>query len=318
MFRSMSVSALVVSMSFALTPILRSQEPTGLSQRPLLRAADSAAPAASQPTTRPVVRRERQRLGPPQPARLRLDVFTVAMSAQKGIDFSLDTLSSASAAGPKELLATLGKLGEADMKYRFDEQIDLAAETDLTCGQRMPVVQSMTVARGGVVVPGVSYEKVGCIIRVIGQWQDASGRKDAASVKLRFQIADTTRSAVEVSEKVQLPVFAEVSVERDLDVASGGPVLSAALAPQKSKEMKTVGYTACIVRLQLDRLDEGKCTQSVSQRSRRNACRRWTSRPEAGPTDRAVRPAGAARRWREAGRRREVSAARSRAVDGPW
>jgi hypothetical protein len=136
----------------------------------------------------------------------------------------------------------------------MDERIDLASETRLTVGERVPLVQNVTKARGGMMFPSVSYQRVGCIVDVIGRWKEGVGPTPTANIELSFHMSDVSDPGVPINGGVRLPAFVELSMERELQAESGRPILSATLRPNRSEAGEVDGYFACIVRLQLDRL----------------------------------------------------------------
>ncbi len=225
----------------------------------ILCSAVWAEPPSPPPPPPPVPRPAGIR-GEPKPAdasqstRVRLDIFTVQLSPEQGVDFSLDAVRPG-ASSTKELLFELGKQGKAALSYRFDERIDLTQQTRLTTGERVPITQSVSVGSGGKTSPSVSYEKVGCIVDLKGRWEASPGAKPIAQVSLRLNISDVSSSSITVADELRLPMFSELSIDRDLWARSGEPLLTAVVRARKSPKNEVEGYSACVVRLQLDRLE---------------------------------------------------------------
>lgn len=207
--------------------------------------------SSTQPTSRPARRYEPRRLGPPQPTRVWLDVFTLTLSAERGQEFSLDAINGEKL-GAKELLGEFAKLGEASLAYRFDEQIDLAADSNLVVGSRVPIAEDMQPSSRGRAGRSVSYRSVGCVVKLIGSWQGPGEAKDTGQVSLELRVSEVRPSAA-VGD-IPLPSFTELSVERSLRVKSGKPLLSATIRAEKSPKNEVAAYHVCIVRLLLDRL----------------------------------------------------------------
>ena len=222
-----------------------------------LRAA--ASRPAGEVSTRPAVPRERRRLGPPQPTRIRVDVFRVTMPYEKGIDFSVDSLRPHANAN-KELLEALGKEGKATLAYRFDENIDLAEESMLHYGKQEPVIKSVSIARSGTAIPAVDYMSTGCKLKILGLWGDDKGSSEQADVSFVFESKNVDKSSLNIGGGVQAPIIANFESEKSLRAASGQPILSACFDLQRTRseddEKESQQFRACIIRLQLDRLTE--------------------------------------------------------------
>ncbi len=245
-----------VALSAFLTPWL---VPSGAAERP---GSPGQRAVASRPArgvaTRPSAPRERRRLGPPQPTRARVDVFRVTMPYQEGVDFSVDSLRPHLAAN-KDLLDALNKEGKAMLAYRFDETIDLAEESMLAKGQQEPVIKSVSI-RGGTAIPTVDYVDSACKIRILGLWGGDRKPPDQADVSIHFETKDVDTAALNIGGGIKAPVITVFETEKSLRVTSGRPLLSACFnveRPQSDKaNAQPQQFHACIVRLQLDRLDK--------------------------------------------------------------
>jgi hypothetical protein len=209
--------------------------------------------------TRPAFPRERRRLGPPQPTRIRVDVFRVTMPYEKGVDFSVDSLRPHIKAN-KDLLEALGKEGEATLAYRFDETIDLAEESMLSHGKQEPVIRSVSIARGGTAIPAVDYMSTGCKLKVLGLWGDEKGSPEQADVSFVFESKNVDKSFLNIGGGVQAPIIVSFESEKSLRALNGQPILSACFDLQRAQseddEKESQQFRACIIRLQLDRLTE--------------------------------------------------------------
>jgi hypothetical protein len=219
-------------------------------------AVGAARASTTQPTTRRASRHEPQRIGPPQPTRLRLDVYMLELTNEQALAFSLDSLK-ADTLNPTELLDELKKLGSASLKHRFDERLDLAAPFNLTSGQQVPVVTNMRIGAAGAPIPSVDYRAVGIIADIIGLWGPQGTAANTANIKIDLEMSHTATSAMKAVAGIQLPQFLKLAVVRELRVEHGRPVLSFAIQPRQAEGNEPRGYFATVIRLQLDRLQPG-------------------------------------------------------------
>jgi hypothetical protein len=214
---------------------------------------------AEVPATRPFIRREPRRLGPPQPTHVYCDVFRVTLPYEKGAEFSLEQVRGYSSSA-KALLDALSRLGETVLMYRFEETIDLAGETTLSKGQQEPIVRSVVIGPRGVPQPTVDYLDNSCRLTILGQWggDQRSDREADISVDLRLKYVES--SSVSLGGDARAPLIVAVGSERSLRATSRKAVLSAFFSPEEPQGMPQSGektprqFRVCIVRLQLDRL----------------------------------------------------------------
>jgi hypothetical protein len=248
----------------------RDERPSRISAR------QAVTQPAGVPSTRPAVPHEPRRLGPPQPSRVRVDVLRLTLPYEKGVDFSLDQVKTEGSSN-KDLLAALGKLGEAVLMYRFDETIDLAGETTLSKAQQEPVVDSVFMVPRGLAQPSMRYVDTLCQLTVLGQWGGDQRSEQEADVSVKLRLNYIESSSLDLGGDIKAPVIVRVDNERSLRVTSKRAVLSALLGPfqeypmknarkgedeekekEKQGEKEPRQFRACIVRLQLDRLTEAK------------------------------------------------------------
>lgn len=194
-----------------------------------------------------------EHVGPFQPARARIDVFTIRLDLEKGKQFSLDGISEdVKAAGA--LLEALGKFGETNLAYRFDEQVDLGEMTNMTIGSQVPVVQNIVMSKGKP-SPSVTFRQIGCILDMGGNWQSA-GPDAVAALRLDFELSGICHSDVDIGVPgVKLPQFTQFQSRRQLQARDGQFVLTSVLQERKNEKGDSVGYDGCVLRLRLDRLD---------------------------------------------------------------
>lgn len=180
------------------------------------------------------------------------------MPYQKGVDFSVDSLLPHIAAN-KDLLDALNKEGKAVLAYRFDEIIDLAEEAMLAKGQQEPIIRSVGI-RGGTTTPIMEYVDSACKIRILGLWGGDRKPSDQADVSIHFETKNVGTSALDVGGGVKAPMITVLETEKSLRVTSGRPLLSACFNVERPKsdkaDVQPQQFHACIVRLQLDRLDK--------------------------------------------------------------
>jgi hypothetical protein len=217
---------------------------------------------AGQPSSRPTAPREPRRLGPPQPTRVRLDVFRLTIPYEKGVDFSLDQVRTDGNSN-KDLLETLGKLGQAALMYRFDETVDLAGDTTLLNEQREPVVTNATMVRG-VLQRQISFIDTACRLTILGQWGTDQRSDREADVSMNLRLNYIEPSSMNLGGGIEASSMLRVDSQRSLRATSGKPVLSAFFSldepqakgseGQEEKTKEPRRFRVCIVRLQLDRL----------------------------------------------------------------
>ena len=158
--------------------------------------------------------------GPNQPTRLELAVFDLSCPTgiAAGIDLNRITAGDAS---PAVILDRLQQYGQASTVFRADDVINLPAGAEITQGCRAPTVQDVVVSRNGVVTPSVTYEKVGAIVKIRGQWRQDDAQ--LADVVCRINTSAVVDSPVQVASGVILPAFADLSVKQTLQVRHGRP-----------------------------------------------------------------------------------------------
>jgi hypothetical protein len=186
---------------------------------------------------------------PPEPTRLRVDVFFVDCTPEQAAAFSLDDVRPA-AGDPAKLLGALQDHGDARLLYRIDEELDWSRDTDVTVGTRAPIVQSVTVSKSKA-VPSVSYHELGCTLAVAGHWKSA----EAADARIELEVSDVSRSAVDAGSDITLPTFAEIKVKQSMTLRDGAPLLSLVGRPDRRAGDGSVESTSiCVVRIMADNL----------------------------------------------------------------
>lgn len=183
-------------------------------------AATPPPPTDAEPPPRQRSRELELPTGPAQPTRLQLAILELACPTGIVAGIDLQGLVAGNAT-PEAILERLGQFGEATTVRRIDSLINLTSQTEITQGSRVPTVRNVVVSAGGVVTPSVSYEKVGTIVKIRGQWrQDDAQLADVVCTITTSGIMD---SPIRVASDVILPVFNELSVKQTLQVRHGQP-----------------------------------------------------------------------------------------------
>ena len=161
----------------------------------------------------------------PQPTRVQIDLFELACTTDQLIKLNPDALYGADGEGCSgaEVLKQLGEWGTARLLVRVDNVVDLAHESSLTHGKRVPTVQDMVVGTGGKVTPSVSYQQVGVRAKIRGMWHDCDGLA-RADLECAIELSSVTRSSTEIGAGVKLPVLGEFEIAQHIFVTSGKPV----------------------------------------------------------------------------------------------
>src|SRR5690606_10931328 len=105
---------------------------------------------------------------------------------------------------------------------RFDSRLDLKQPTSLTHSRRVPVVQDIRMTNEGKTTPSVTYNEVGQIVKIQGNWRK-EGHSATADVALDFNMSSVDKSGVEVAGGIKLPSFSTLSIKQQLVLTSGRP-----------------------------------------------------------------------------------------------
>ncbi|UCD28101.1 MAG: hypothetical protein JSV03_13550 [Planctomycetota bacterium] len=161
--------------------------------------------------------------GSSQPTRLRIDVFQLTCTSDQLVKLDLDSIGADRGSGA-EVLQRLGESGDAKLLVRVDNVFDLTKESRIVNGVRRPIVQDVTIARGGKATPSVNYQDLGFIAEVVGNWRDDDlGNK--ADIRYEIELSGLTKSGVQVSSGVTLPAFNELKFEQTMTLTTDVPVL---------------------------------------------------------------------------------------------
>ncbi len=94
-------------------------------------------------------------------------------------------------------------------------------KANITVGTRVPVVQNVTVSTGGIVVPSVSYEKVGILLDV----EPHINPDGYVNLSVKPTISDIGTSSISVGSGINLPTFLERSAETVVTVRDGETIV---------------------------------------------------------------------------------------------
>lgn len=189
----------------------------------------------------------------PQPTRMQIEVLEVDATAQQVATLDTERLQE-KGLSVEEMLKRAEDLGAARLVLRIDTIADLTRPLSWTRGQRVPVVQNVTISPQGKTTPSVSYDEIGYVLNMSGSWR---GEEEPmfADVTFSLEISDLGRRA-KIGEDVSLPQFNKTSIEQCFLLHSGEPLVLAgnALATDPSDQ---VGRTSLLlVRVTATRLNK--------------------------------------------------------------
>jgi len=208
------------------------------------------APNINEPLPRHASRRHHgERVGPPAPVRLRLDVYMLPDGTKDDMRFSVEGLED-KAGDPETLLDALNVYGKAELPYRFDQGLDLGVKTELALVQEVPNGMGATRPSDGQSEGIPAYWDAGCVVDVSGTWGEA-GSKNVADVRLAF----TFTWMMDLGHGIKAPIIPLILPrESTVRVSNGVPALLVVLNPgPRFNDMVQYG---CVLRLQVDRLEK--------------------------------------------------------------
>ena len=176
-----------------------------------------------------------------QLARAQFDVFELVTTSALLPGINLDAIG-ADHATPTDVLERLTAFGKASLLTRIDDRVAWPGESEITVGHRTPSVQDIVVSKDGKVTPSVSYEDVGAIANLSGEWIE-HGETPLARVALKIEFSRIGESSVTLTNGVTLPQFIQAQIEKTLLTRSGEPTLTLAnlmAAPTDESETLTV------------------------------------------------------------------------------
>jgi len=193
-----------------------------------------------------------QRVGPPSPVRLRVDVYTLHARTKDSMRFSVDALND-KAGDPEALLEALNAYGKADLLYRFDQEIDLGVKTELALVQEMPYAKGVRNPSDGQFQAVTAYWDVGYVLDVSGAWDEAEPRNVAeVLLKIKFSSVGT----MNCGSGVVAPIFNERTDQKSVRLTDDIPSLFSILGGVHEQDNEVDGTRAHIVRLQVGRLKD--------------------------------------------------------------
>jgi hypothetical protein len=187
-----------------------------------------------------------------QPTRLQFDVFELACTSETLATFDLDQITIKNPA-PAEVLARLAPLGKARLLARVDTTVDLTSPSSLTHGQRVPVVQDVTVSKEGKTTPSATYQNIGMTTEVRGRWVD--DKTDRADFSYKLELSNVAPGVVEVANSVKLPVFVTLSGNANVSATSGVPVWTMTSSLPTANDDKAA-VTVTLARMVVTRLSK--------------------------------------------------------------
>ncbi len=160
----------------------------------------------------------------PQPTRMQIEVIEVKAGPDEVAGLDVELLQE-KGLSVESLIERTGKLGGARLVLRVDSIADLTRPLSWNRGQRVPVVQAVTVDAQGRTTPSVSYNEVGYILKLSGAWR---GEEEPlfGDVSFSLEISDVADSAV-ISQDVSLPQFEKTSINQCFLLRSGEPIVLA-------------------------------------------------------------------------------------------
>jgi hypothetical protein len=163
--------------------------------------------------------------------RLQVVVYEVKLPTEKIAGLNVDDLT-AQARTPASLQETLSRLGPSRVIHHLDQGVDLQKETSVNIGTHSPFVQNRQAGPKGQVNSSVSYEDVGGIVKLRGQWDPRSPERGTAQINV--ELSTLSDSTVELSGNVKAPVFRKLRQQYDGPFVIGKPVLLLAADAQDS------------------------------------------------------------------------------------
>jgi hypothetical protein len=135
----------------------------------------------------------------------------------------LDTMRIVAAAPDAgQLLKTLSETGESVQTFSGSLHFDAAAGTNVTVGQRAPVVRDVRISRSGEAIPEVTYQEVGTILKIGPMKWEGKGAEARATSQVTVESSGIAATSV-IAQGVQLPSFMQWKVVQSQEFRSGVP-----------------------------------------------------------------------------------------------
>ena len=221
------------------------------SETPVIRATAVPSGQPAQPPRAPTPSATPAPDAPAQPTRLQIDVFELACSGDTLAAFDLDRITTKNPA-PAEVVARLAALGKTRFLARVDTTVDLRSPSNLTHGQRVPVIQDVAMSKEGRATPSVTYQNIGMTTEVRGRWLD--DKSDRAEFGYKLELSNVTPGVVEVANGVKPPIFVNLSGNANVAATSGVPVWTMTSSLPTTNDDKAA-VTVTLARIVVTRLD---------------------------------------------------------------
>jgi hypothetical protein len=235
--------------------------------------AATKADSADERLPRQIARRHHgERAGPSAPVRLRIDVYTLRTRPKNSKPLSVDALKD-KAGDPEVLLDALNAYGNANLPYRFDQEIDLGVKTELALIQEVPYVKSVAASADGQFEAAPGYRDTGCVVEVSGEWAETQAG-NVAQLLLMVQPSYVEPRKIDLGSGLYAPVISIQTVQQSVRLTDGVPAIFAMLSTPAvrstdgmpavftmmntfdAKKNEADGISEYLVRLQVDRLKE--------------------------------------------------------------
>ncbi|MHC4442210.1 MAG: hypothetical protein ACYTF1_20495 [Planctomycetota bacterium] len=218
-----------------------------------LYAQNRSAKQPPTPVPRPIRQKVKKQEGLPQPTRIQIDLFDLTCTTDQLVELDADQIG-ADGASSAAVIERLGKFGDVKHVIRVDNVVDLADESQITQGVRVPVVRDVTVSKSGTVTPSVSYEEIGFISEIKGQWRE-DVTDSRADIACSIEISGIKESGVQVASGINLSTYNQIEIEQQMSLADGVPVLIFSNDMPIKKENKLVTHVT-VVRMVLTKLPD--------------------------------------------------------------
>ncbi len=154
--------------------------------------------------------------------RLQIDVFELSCTSAQLAEFNLDQVGQGNPGAP-EVVKRLGQLGTARVLLRYDNIVDLAANTSVGTGMQVPAVKDIVLGSDGNFAPSVAYESIGFTGVINGLWVDTVDPFQA-QINMRFECSDLSDKNLRVADKADIPMFTQrLLIEQTRMLKSGEP-----------------------------------------------------------------------------------------------
>jgi hypothetical protein len=125
-----------------------------------------------------------------QPARARVSVYRISVPSNRAASLRPSELSEAS--DDAALTSKLEKLGTSKLLYVMDQGVDLGKSPTMSIASSCPFSAGSVAGKDGQRMMNVSYQDVGCIVNMEGEWPADTPEAGEANIEVEIShVADT-------------------------------------------------------------------------------------------------------------------------------